>query len=213
MNDLLRLLAACVAGGIIGFEREVHDKPAGLRTNVMICLGAALFAIVSIRFSAGVDGASGDPARIAAQVVTGVGFLGAGAIIQARGGAVLGLTTAATIWTVASIGLAFGAGRFGLGAVATAIACGILFGLSRVEQRIARWRTTDHLEVLTQAAADSERLMAYSRTCGVELRMRYASKVESGYSFHLRVSGPKAAIDGFTAGLIAEPYVIQMREA
>lgn len=212
MNDVLRLLAACLAGSVIGFEREINDKPAGLRTNVMICLGAALFAILSIRFSAAAGAAAGDPTRIAAQVVTGVGFLGAGAIIQARG-AVLGLTTAATIWTVASIGLAFGAGRFGIGAAATLIACGILFGLSRVEARIAGWRTTDHLEVLTQSAADGDRLRDFGRTFGVELRMRYASKVENGYSFHVRVSGPRAAIDRLTAGLITQPYVIQMRAA
>jgi putative Mg2+ transporter-C (MgtC) family protein len=116
LEMVLRLLLAATLGAVIGYERERAGKPAGLRTHVLICTGAALFTI------AGIFGFTGsDPARIAAGVVTGIGFLGAGAILHRRGEIVAGLTTAATIWAVAAIGLAAGAGLYLVSAVATAI--------------------------------------------------------------------------------------------
>jgi len=111
----LRLLVAVVVGALVGYERERAGKPAGVRTHGMVCLGAALFAVVSIY---GFDGI-GDPARIAAQVVSGIGFLGAGAILHQRG-SVHGLTTAASLWVTAAIGLAIGAGMV-LMSLATAL--------------------------------------------------------------------------------------------
>ncbi len=125
-NDVLSLIFAILLGGIIGLERRLSGKAAGLRTNVLICLGAAVFTIISRRM-AGTDSV----ARIAAQIVTGVGFLGAGAIIQDRGG-VHGLTTAATIWLVASIGMACGAGFFILACISTILAILVLFGLGKL---------------------------------------------------------------------------------
>ena len=111
---MLRLLLSVVLGGVIGFERERAKKPAGLRTHILICLGACLFTVVSIY------GFGGDIARVAAGVVTGIGFIGAGAIIRGgREGVVAGITTAATIWSVAGIGLATGAGLYLVAAVAT----------------------------------------------------------------------------------------------
>ncbi len=103
----LRLLMAAGLGAIIGYQRERAAKPAGLRTHVLICVGAALFTVVSI-YGFGVA----DPARVAAGVVTGIGFLGAGAILHGEGGMVVGLTTAASIWAVAAIGLAVGTGLY-----------------------------------------------------------------------------------------------------
>lgn len=102
---LLRLALAMLLGSVIGFERERSGKPAGVRTHGMVSLGAALFAVVSLY---GFGGA-GDPARVAAQVVAGIGFLGAGAILHERG-SVQGLTTAASLWVTAAIGLAVGTG-------------------------------------------------------------------------------------------------------
>src|SRR6476659_7639448 len=111
VDPLLKLLLAVVLGGIIGFEREIAGKPAGLRTNILICIGAALLMDVSTRIGL-VDGHRvGDPARIAAQIVSGVGFLGAGTIMQGQG-VVTGLTSAATIWVVAAIRMTVGAGFF-----------------------------------------------------------------------------------------------------
>jgi putative Mg2+ transporter-C (MgtC) family protein len=115
---LIRLLLAVACGGLIGVERELRGKAAGFRTNVIISLGAAVFMIVSERV-AGPEGVRlGDPARIAAQVVTGVGFLGAGAIIQS-GGHIRGMTSAAMIWVVAAVGMAAGAGYAWLAGIAT----------------------------------------------------------------------------------------------
>lgn len=103
----VRLLIATILGALVGFERERAGKPAGVRTHGMVCLGAALFAIVSINGFSDV----GDPARVAAQVVVGIGFIGAGAILHLRG-SVHGLTTAASLWVTAAIGLAVGVGMF-----------------------------------------------------------------------------------------------------
>jgi putative Mg2+ transporter-C (MgtC) family protein len=107
--DLLgRMVLALVLGSAIGWERERAQKPAGLRTNILICLGATLLADLSVKVAATASGPA-DAGRIAAQIVSGVGFLGAGTIIQS-GGSVSGLTTAATLWVVAAIGLAVGIG-------------------------------------------------------------------------------------------------------
>src|ERR1043166_8297676 len=107
-DDLVKLLFALVLGGLIGWEREFSDKPAGFRTITLICVGSTLFTIFSLKIGT-VSGS--DSSRIAAQIVTGIGFLGAGAIIR-RGEAVSGLTTAATIWFVASIGMGVGGGYY-----------------------------------------------------------------------------------------------------
>lgn len=115
---LLRLLLACALGMAVGLERELAGKAAGFRTHTLVCLGAALFALVSIyAFETGAD-----IARVAAGVVTGVGFLGAGAIIHREGGTVEGLTTAASIWAVAAIGLASATGLYWLAVLATILA-------------------------------------------------------------------------------------------
>jgi putative Mg2+ transporter-C (MgtC) family protein len=117
----LRLLLATVLGGVIGFQREWTGKEAGLRTNILICLGSALFTVLSLYAFPG-----SEPARIAAQVATGVGFIGAGVILHRDGGSVKGLTSAATIWAVAGIGMAAGAGLYIVSAVSCVITTGIL---------------------------------------------------------------------------------------
>lgn len=118
----LRLVLAAVLGGIIGYQRERSGKEAGLRTHILICAGSALITIVSIY---GFPGS--DPARIAAGIVTGIGFLGAGVILHRSGGETVGLTTAATIWAVAGIGLAAGAGLYVISTVATVLTLAVLF--------------------------------------------------------------------------------------
>ena len=120
---ILRLLLAAALGAIIGYQRERAGKAAGLRTHTLICVGAALFTIASLYGF----GANADPARVAAGIVAGIGFLGAGAIIRTGEGIVAGLTTAATIWAVAGIGLAAGAGLYLASAVTTALILIVLF--------------------------------------------------------------------------------------
>ncbi|MFQ6104970.1 MAG: MgtC/SapB family protein [Candidatus Glassbacteria bacterium] len=115
----LKLLLSLALGGLIGYEREAESKPAGLRTLALVSLGSCLFTIASIRI-AGTEDGSFDPGRVASGIVTGVGFLGAGAILRS-GGSVLGLTTAASIWLVAAIGMAVGMGMYGEALLATLI--------------------------------------------------------------------------------------------
>src|ERR1051326_6776649 len=110
-QDLPRLLPAGVLGGLIGLERELKRRPAGLRTHMFICFGAAMFTILSSELAGAF---SGDHTRIAAQIIPGIGFIGAGSILHARSGGVTGLTTAATIFVVASIGMACGGGFYAL---------------------------------------------------------------------------------------------------
>ncbi len=129
--ESLAIVLSIIFGAALGWERQVHGKAAGLRTNILICLGATVFTILS-RSMAGPNDAL---TRITAQIVSGVGFLGAGAIIQDRGG-IHGLTTAATIWLVASIGASCGAGRFDLAAVTTLMALIVLLGLRHLEHRV-----------------------------------------------------------------------------
>ena len=144
-EDVFSILLATFLGAAIGLERELSGKSAGLRTNILICLGAAIFTIISRRLI--VD--EGSTTRIAAQIVTGVGFLGAGALIQDRRG-VHGLTTAATIWLVASIGMACGAGFKDLAVFSTLIIIIVLAGLSKLEKPLGRYsrkhKTTDFPE-------------------------------------------------------------------
>lgn len=113
---LLRLVAAVLLGALVGYERERTGKPAGVRTHGMVSLGAALFTVVSI-FGFGL---STDTSRVAAQVVTGIGFIGAGAILHERG-SVHGLTTAASLWVTAAIGLAVGVGMFSMSLITTVL--------------------------------------------------------------------------------------------
>src|SRR6266446_8025965 len=128
----LKLLLAAVLGGVIGLERELRDKPAGLRTNILICLGSTLFMSISTRVA---EVLGGDPTRIAAQIISGIGFLGAGAVLHSHG-FVLGLTTAATIWVVAGVGMALGAGMYGTAAEVTALAIVTLYLLAFLERRL-----------------------------------------------------------------------------
>jgi putative Mg2+ transporter-C (MgtC) family protein len=132
--DLLgRLVLATLLGGAIGWERERSRKPAGLRTNVLICVAAALLADLSVSVAAAATGPA-DPGRIAAQIVTGVGFLGAGTIIQGQG-SVTGLTTAATLWVVAAIGMAVGLGATVEAVGTTILVLVALLPLQRLEAR------------------------------------------------------------------------------
>jgi len=133
-DDLISIILAALLGAGIGLERELSGKAAGLRTNLLICLGASVFTIISREMAIGTEG---PVTRIAAQVVTGVGFLGAGAIIQDRRG-VHGLTTAATIWLVASIGMACGGQFYKLAIVASLIAILALIGLGKLNKPLER---------------------------------------------------------------------------
>jgi putative Mg2+ transporter-C (MgtC) family protein len=138
----VRLVAAAMLGGVIGYERDVHGRPAGLRTHIIVALASATFMIVSTQFvyyQRYVEGdlVSVDPSRIASTVVSGIGFLGAGAILR-TGFNVKGLTTAAGLWLVAAIGLAAGAGMYVESLLATALGLLALWALRRIEGKEAQ---------------------------------------------------------------------------
>jgi putative Mg2+ transporter-C (MgtC) family protein len=141
---MLRLLVAAGLGAVIGLEREFRQKPAGLRTNILIAVGSALFTTISILLAEGHPG--GTPDRIAAQIVTGIGFLGGGTILQS-GNNIHGMTTAATIWVNAAIGMAAGTGAYAMAAAATFITMVVLLVLPPIErhfERRAGFHSTSH---------------------------------------------------------------------
>jgi putative Mg2+ transporter-C (MgtC) family protein len=148
LDTVLRLVLAAALGGMIGLEREASGKPAGFRTNLLICVGAALLTELSRQIATDATGFyRADPARIAAQIVSGIGFIGAGTIMQARG-AVTGLTSAATLWVVAAIGMAVGAEAYVPAMVATALVMTALRMLGRIEDTLLPRRSADRtLEV------------------------------------------------------------------
>lgn len=129
--DVAKLLLAAGLGGAIGLEREAKHRPAGLRTNLFICLGAALFTLLSDQLA---GAHTGDHTRIAAQIIPGIGFIGAGSILHARGDLVSGITTAATIFVVASVGMAVGGGEYLLALFATVLILGVLLLLGTMER-------------------------------------------------------------------------------
>ena len=133
-----RLIMAAVLGGLIGVEREYHGHPAGMRTHLLVSVGAATFTVLSIE---AFKGPGADPARIAAQIVTGIGFLGAGAILKDSRG-IRGLTTAASLWAVSAIGMAAGAAAWGVAVAATLIVLVSLWPLQAIEHRMLGGRAS-----------------------------------------------------------------------
>jgi len=143
VESLLKLLVATACGAVIGLEREIRGRPAGLRTNALVCLASCLLIVITRTGAlAGLHGPDNfvlnvDPARMGAGIVTGIGFLGAGAILRIRESLVRGLTTAASIWFVAAIGISVGIGAYVLAAGSTVTALLILTLLHRVERRLS----------------------------------------------------------------------------
>lgn len=172
-EDILKIILAVTAGGLIGVEREFRDKAAGFRTLIFICVGACLFTILSANFAP-----ASDPNRIAANIVTGVGFLGAGVILR-NGGKIIGLTTAATIWLTAAVGMAIGGGEYLISAVVVVAAMIILWLLPAVEHRIDNAREERKYEVICTADIGKfESLESTFRDCG--LRIQNHSQVKTG---------------------------------
>jgi len=157
----IKLIVAAILGGIIGLERQIRDKPAGLRTNILICVGSTLFMSISTKVA---QVLGGDPTRIAAQIISGIGFLGAGAVLHSHG-FVLGLTTAATIWVVAGVGMALGSGMYLVALFATAMSLVTLYFLSFIEDKIQGRRLYSYALVvsdLNQALASIHRVLQQS---------------------------------------------------
>ncbi len=162
---LARLALAAGLGGAIGIERELRDRYAGLRTHLLVSLGSALFTIVSAYAWTGFkfgNGVNYDPTRIAAQIVTGIGFLGAGAIMR-QGISVHGLTTAATLWMAAAVGMTAATGFYSVAALATGVTVIVLWPLRIFERRyIDRLRTSSaHIVVDLKLGSDAAAVLSY----------------------------------------------------
>jgi putative Mg2+ transporter-C (MgtC) family protein len=194
----VRLLVAAVLGAVIGIEREIHDHPAGMRTHLLVSLGAAIFTVLSIYgFAAPPGGAPPDPTRIAAQVVSGIGFLGAGAILK-FGTSVKGLTTAASLWATAAIGMGAAAGAWVAAILGTAI---ILASLWPLHWLVGRLRHVDgkamRLELGLHDLADLGPVIRELHRRRIDIIGMDTEKVgKARYEVHLTLGLPQGAVRG-----------------
>jgi uncharacterized membrane protein YhiD involved in acid resistance len=211
LDLLLKLGLAVLLGGAVGLERELSGKPAGLRTNILICLGSVLLTDLSINIGLGANGVrSGDPGRIAAQIVTGIGFLGAGTIMQARG-AVLGLTTAATIWVVAAIGMLVGAGQYVEATGATVLVFLVLAGLGQVERRILAHHRTMGAVIRARRGSAFDGIETEIRSTGLNVVQCKTFEHGEDVTFELRLTGPARQFDIVTARLLERADVLSVQ--
>ncbi len=195
---LIKLLVAVVLGGAVGVEREMSGKPAGLRTTILICVGAALFTHLSVAIGLVSQTSAGQPygdvTRIAAQIVTGIGFLGAGAILHERG-SVVGLTTAATIWVVAAIGMGVGAGAYAEAVGTTVMVCLVLIGLRTIERKLVMVRRTVTATLRVAPNTDFATFEDAFRDSGVHVRSRRTYDHVGDRTFELTLVGPSKRFD------------------
>ena len=202
----LTLALAVVLGGAVGLERELTGKAAGLRTNILIALGAAVFTMVSVDAA----GRGADPARIAAQVVTGVGFIGAGAIIQARG-SVVGLTTAATIWAVAGIGMAVGAQQTLLASLATLAIILCLTLLRRIDLAGMIEKKIFDIEITAQHSADVSDILRSLSETALEMEVTHISKRADELAIRVECAAKPSSINEILASLLSRDDVSSTR--
>ena len=201
---------AVVLGGAIGLEREIAGKPAGLRTNILICVGAALITDVSIRITT-IPERLGDPSRLAAMIVSGIGFIGAGTIMQARG-TVTGLTSAATIWVVAAIGITVGAGFYVEATGAGALVTLVLAGLGTLEHKLRRARRVLSCTIRTKPGYPASELESILGVSGIRIIGQRVYDHAEDRVFELKLSGPARQYDIVTEKLLAheEIYGVHM---
>jgi len=209
---LLHLIVAVFLGGLVGWEREASGKPAGLRTTILICVGSAVFTDLSLSLGSGMgSGITSDPTRIAAQIVAGIGFLGAGTIIQARG-AVHGLTTAATLWVVAAIGMGVGTGSYLEATVATLLVLVILLPLGWIERWVdARRRTRRVIVTLRRGAAPASDAAALIADLGVGVLRRHLELSEAELKLELELTGSRSEFDRASEAIMERDDLLSLR--
>jgi putative Mg2+ transporter-C (MgtC) family protein len=199
---LLKLALAVFLGGVIGLEREIAGKPAGLRTNILICVGAALLTDVSLAIVTGPDGARlGDPSRLAAQIITGIGFIGAGTIMQARG-TITGLTSAATIWVVCAIGITVGTGAYLEATGAGLLVAIVLAGLGNLEHKLRRARRVLSCTIRTKPGYPEDEIESILGASGIQIIGKRIFDHGEDRVFELKLSGPARQYDIVTEKLL-----------
>lgn len=199
-QDLLAILMAVGVGGLIGIERQSRDKAAGLRTMIFICLGATFFTIISRRL------APNDPVRVAAQVVSGIGFLGAGVIMR-NGPRILGVTTAAVIWMAAALGMGIGAGYFSLVLTTTLLVVVVLWFFRTVTRLIDGVREEHAYTVGVTAPFDARYFDAMLAACHLECHSRSFERDGKMVSCTMYVAGPAKAHQKLVESLLNDPKV------
>lgn len=212
---LLRLLASILMGVAIGIEREMHRQPAGMRTHILICIGATLLTMASLYLPLSVGGVelNADAARIVAQIVSGIGFLGAGAIIK-FGATVRGITTAATIWVTSAIGIVVGLGLFLFALIATVSVLVVLVGFESFEQRLFATEYFKTLEVIYDTQLlNIERIRSLLLSHKIRLRtidMQTNSEHQMRALLHIRIS-EKVNAELLLQAILALPSVKEVR--
>jgi putative Mg2+ transporter-C (MgtC) family protein len=201
-DDLLRILLAIGVGGVIGLEREFRDKAAGFRTLIFICVGATLFTLFSVKLAG-----EGDPTRIASNIVSGVGFLGAGVILRERG-RVIGLTTAATIWLVAALGMGLAGGQYPLVLVVTGITLLVLWVFPALARWIGSIRDERTYRVVCGLTPDKQQaLEQLFRDNGLRIGRRHQGKVGLRAISSWQVTGTTRNHERVIQHLLADPDI------
>jgi putative Mg2+ transporter-C (MgtC) family protein len=199
LADLLKLFLAVVAGGAIGLERELHHKSAGFRTITLICIGSTIITILSTR----IDGTG----RIAANIVTGIGFLGAGVILH-ESSRVKGLTTAATVWLSAALGMGIGSGEYLLSLIATAAVLVVMTVFSRFERLVDGVWDMRHYEIsFSQNLEKADVLETQLKACGLRIGAHQCMKRDGLLMFYVDASGATRQQDRFVQGVLADPEI------
>ncbi|MBI4375474.1 MAG: MgtC/SapB family protein [Elusimicrobia bacterium] len=202
-SEMLKMLIALALGSVIGLEREVSDKAAGLRTNILICLGAALFTILSFKFG-------DDRSRIAAQIVSGIGFLGAGAIMR-EGEHVTGLTTAASIWAVAAIGMGVGYGYFRLAAGVTLLVLFVQLAFTQLDILIDDWRERHTYRLTSRLDGQViDEISGIFRECRLHVMRRKIMKKNNQWYSEWYVSGGRKGQEKAVRRLLESKDVLDL---
>jgi putative Mg2+ transporter-C (MgtC) family protein len=206
-QDLLSILVALILGAVIGLERELSDKAAGLRTNILICVGSCLFAIISQLLA---KAAGTDVTRISAQVVSGIGFLGAGAIMR-EGEHVTGLTTAATIWVVAAIGVAVGYGYWSIGAATAVVTLIVQAVFPHLDTMIDELRQRHTFRIASDLDDDGlEQIKTIFRNADVKVLRRKLMKKTGVYYSEWYVAGPRLEQKNVVRKLLDNKHVREL---
>ena len=205
-EDVGKLLLSILIGSLIGAEREYRDKSAGFRTLIFICVGATLFTMFSIKMAN-----DSDPARIAAQIVSGVGFLGAGAILRDQR-RIVGLTTAAMIWLTAALGMGVGSGNYLLAGVSAVILLVVMSFFPYVEQWIDSLSGTEHYEIVcAHIPGRYEELLALAQADGLRVINSKCNKDNKNLIIHLVLRGSPKRQAALSAHLLADPNIQEFR--
>jgi putative Mg2+ transporter-C (MgtC) family protein len=207
--DMVRIFIAILCGGIIGFERELKDKPAGLRTNILVSTGSCLFVIFGIKAA---EMYNDDAGRIIGPIITGIGFLGAGTIIRARG-SVRGLTSAATIWVVAGVGMCAGLGLFFLALTVSLLVLFILLILPKLEEIISVFGVKD-LEFVVVAKPTSTAIQRTRRLVhdmGVVYSQLNVVKEEGKFKMTFLAHGRQSDLTRLMSRLLGVPEVVETK--